>query len=85
MVEVIKAEDIPNLGDYDIDIYNAIIVPKGATNGDMIKAMFPNTEFKNDHDFTIWGYINNGDCVARYGIDWWNAPYKRGNENGKVC
>ena len=35
MIEVIKAEDIPNLGDCDIDIYNAIIVPRNATNGDM--------------------------------------------------
>lgn len=42
MVEVIKAEGIPNLGDYDIDIYNAIIIPKGATNYDILKAVFGN-------------------------------------------
>ncbi len=41
----------------------AILIPNGATNGDMIKAMFP-------HD-----YIKIYD---RSVSSWWNAPYERG-------
>ena len=39
---------------------NAIPIPENATNGDMIKAMFPN-EPDFEYDFFR---------------DWWNAPYK---------
>lgn len=49
MVEVIEVEDCgDNIGDYDIPIHNAIIIPRGATNGDMIKVMFPNVECGKD-------------------------------------
>jgi len=35
MEEVIKVEDCgENIGDYDIPIHNAIIIPRGATNGE---------------------------------------------------
>ena len=41
MAEVIKVEDCgENIGDYDIPIRNAIIIPRGATNGDVIKLCF---------------------------------------------
>ena len=57
---------------------NAIEIPKGATNGDMIKAMFPNIEIEG-----IGGEIK---CIAAqngtsyFALDWWNAPYKKGRE-----
>ena len=50
----------------------AIPIPKGATNGDMIKALFPDADISlNDSCFE--GVVN------RYGFDekWWNAPYKK--------
>ena len=86
MIEVIKAEDIPNLGDYDINIYNAIIVPNGATNGDIIKAMFPNQTIgcaipitdRNGAKF----YRTTINGVTDFTEDWWNALYKRGSEDG---
>jgi len=56
-----------------------IYVPKGATNGDMIKAMFPyfqiNEEWKATRHFEL-----RTDCTEITGIatsDWWNAPYKK--------
>lgn len=58
-------------------IKDGVLISADATNGDMIMAMCPDVEFKNDHEFTIWGYINNGACIVRYDIDWWNAPYKK--------
>ena len=47
-------------------------IPDNATNGDMIKAMFPNEEIIE----------TDGACVyvgvkMRFDKDWWNAPYKR--------
>lgn len=55
---------------------DAIPIPKGATNGDMIKAMFPdliyhegmNKERIFDRDLIVGDVFN----------DWWNAPYKGG-------
>ena len=57
---------------------NCIEIPNGATNGDMIKTMFPNIEIEG-----IGGEIK---CIATkngtsyFALDWWNAPYKKGGE-----
>ena len=54
---------------------NCIEIPNGATNGDMIKTMFPNIEIEG-----IGGEIK---CIATkngtsyFALDWWNAPYKK--------
>lgn len=45
---------------------NAISIPKGATNGEIIQALFPNIDkvFSNVIDLNLW----------------WNAPYKAESE-----
>ena len=59
---------------------NCIEIPNGATNGDMIKTIFPNIEIEG-----IGGEIK---CIATkngtsyFALDWWNAPYKKGITNG---
>ena len=63
---------------------NVIPIPEGATNGDMIKAMFPNCEQKehmNNGYFEM--YFDNDLRNASYmrvSKDWWNAPYQKGAE-----
>jgi hypothetical protein len=59
------------------------------TNGDMIKAIFPNAEFDNAMPFTDgrWEIMNldtKNKTRATYKptqlrtyADWWNAPYER--------
>ena len=48
MEEVIKVEDCgENIGDYDIPIHNAIIIPRGATNGDIYELVFDKKVSKN--------------------------------------
>jgi len=70
MTEVIEVEDCgEKIGDYDIPIHNAIIVPDNATNGDMIEAMFPN-ELLTSITSTLWW----GDNMS-FNKDWWDAPY----------
>ena len=74
MTEVIKVEDCgENIGDYDVPIYKAILITKNATNGDMIKAMFPYLNFTN---VLAKMYAQNGKIL----LEWWNAPYKAESE-----
>lgn len=61
----------------DIDDAQTILtIPDNPTNGDMIKAMFPNIE--------MWGESKNtlnyslGGMIHRVLKSWWNAPYKKG-------
>lgn len=53
------------------------------TNGDMIKAMFPNAWKSNyiDSDNKCTLYI--GDDELEVDIDWWNAPFKTESEEEK--
>lgn len=60
---------------------NAIPIPDGATNGDMIKAMFPNALISKDIDcYVVEIEYDNWDSSFKrtYPQDWWNAPYERG-------
>ena len=52
---------------------NAIVIPEGATNGDVIKAVFPNKQFVSVCSTRIYDFTtdNKIDCD----LDWWNAPY----------
>ena len=69
-----------NISDVLKVLENCIEIPNGATNGDMIKAMFPNIEIEG-----IGGEIK---CIATqigfgtsyFALDWWNAPYNKYGE-----
>ena len=54
-------------------LVSAIIIPEGATNGDMIKDMFPDLVNSN---MDLVDVFNNAKS-------WWNAPYK-GNLSEKL-
>jgi hypothetical protein len=45
-------------------IQNGTPIPDNATNGDVIKALFP-----NEHDFE-----------TDFDEEWWNAPYRKGGK-----
>lgn len=51
----------------------AIPIPDNATNGDVIKAMFPNV-YSEECDYDIFTTLD-GD--TRFTYDWWNAPYRK--------
>ena len=63
---------------------DTIEIRKDATDGDMRKAMFPDSEikeirgtFKGDLlDYRTW----LGGCFRDFLLDWWNEPFKRGEE-----
>ena len=58
-------------------IRNGTPLPENATNGDMVKAMFPNLKWcinENNEVFTV------NQNIVRLSLDWWNAPYKAESE-----
>lgn len=60
-------------------------ISDNTTNGDAIKAMFPNIEIdyheKSDFvDSHVTVYIKDCDTCQDYSCDWWNAPYKGGKQ-----
>ena len=69
-----------------------IEIPENATNGDMIKAVFPNAEFYNAMPFTDsrWETMNldtenetratSKPTQLRTYADWWNSPYRKEQE-----
>lgn len=68
---------------------NGVILPDNATNGDMIKAMFPYACFEEYEDECRYIVIMRADGKASivrsdFEWDWWNAPYKGGQEDGKA-
>jgi hypothetical protein len=60
---------------------NAISIPEGATNGDMIKAMFPDAKVNNTkYSYVVevkLPYHSKYDTGLLFDKDWWNAPYKK--------
>ena len=62
-----------------------IPIPPRATNGDMIKAMFPNAQidYHEESDLVddyVTVFIKGCDTCQDYSYDWWNAPYEGGEE-----
>lgn len=61
---------------------NAIPIPENATNGDMIKAMFPNFKITDLKNKMI--KVDISESYDEYfEKTWWNSPYKRESENKK--
>lgn len=62
----------------------AIPIPKRATNGDMIEAMFPNCEQKehmNNGYFEMYFDNDLGNAsYMRISKEWWRAPYSKEGE-----
>jgi len=59
---------------------SAIKIPQNATNGDAIKAIFPNIKIEEiDNDFLV---VRNWDIQGTpFFKVWWNAPYKAESED----
>jgi hypothetical protein len=54
-----------------------IEIPTNATNGDVIKAVFPNIEFWEFKTTTsMCVQFNDFREIKLFPLEWWNAPYK---------
>lgn len=56
-------------------IRNCTPFPENATNGDMIKAMFPNIAIVNVFGGDIWFKVDNS-FFLQCSESWWDSPYK---------
>jgi len=56
---------------------DVIPIPEGATNGDMIKAMFPQWDLREEigYEYKLFGETHKFEGLVDE--DWWNAPYKK--------
>ena len=84
----VKLEDILETIENQSEL-KAIVIPPNATNGDMIKAMFPNVEIVRQEINSISNNIVVRDnsflgAINRFHADWWNAPYKREVEDEQI-
>jgi len=57
-----------------------ILIPEGATNGDMIKVIFPNVECGKDELGNVFIISSAQLGYIAFRESWWNAPYKKGME-----
>lgn len=62
------------LGEIGLEnVQNIVLIKNGATNGDIIKTMFPNADIEI-HNITVYVIFDN---VISFDLDWWNALYER--------
>ena len=52
-------------------------IPDNATNGDVIKAIFPNSDIEEHRTYMK---IVEGDYLLPCAYLWWNAPYQKGGK-----
>ena len=66
-------------------VYDAVkfgkVLPYRATNGDAIKALFPDSELHKESDYAYLT-ISKGVYLEDRDGTWWNAPYKAGDTDG---
>ena len=58
---------------------NAIPIPEGATNGDMVKMIFPDSKILDVGDQKRIWLPNHNQYLINCSLEWWNSPYKRGD------
>ena len=89
MSDLVKMSDIINIyNTYDSEKareqvmkllpINAVIIPDNATNGDMIKTIFPGTTgmgFDAQLNFEMHLDNEHNYHVGKFNQDWWNEPY----------
>lgn len=65
---------------------NCIEIPKGATNGDIIKIIFPDVIISESEDTVHLKYpaVNSDPLFfVQVSKSWWNSPYKVESEDKK--
>ena len=73
----------------EVDLSNAstvLTIPDNPTNGDVIKAIFPDAKITEYLDLVQVEIIVKGLNLVEIecDINWWNAPYKRGTDESST-
>ena len=59
-----------------------ITIPDEATNGDVIKILFPDSEVAETQGLVpkvCFESHSDEQCISFFDTSWWNAPYKKGD------
>ena len=63
-------------------IHNGIPIPDNATNGDILKIVFPDSEYTQNMVDMKYGFryltFNGNSCSMQISDKWWYAPYQKG-------
>ena len=71
-------------GLYEKFIANGTPLPNNATNGDIMKTVFPNLHFgRNSLSSEYIVFVNHHPLVS-CSKDWWDTPYKIESENNNA-
>ena len=65
-----------------MSILNGKVLPDNATNGDVIKMMFPTMDISTNGKFGKEGtvFVHHKEHIIIFDLDWWNAPYREDGE-----
>lgn len=75
-----KYAELRIIEDYEIDDVPTIFeISDNATNGDVIKAMFPSGKIWKSDSYMCLLIYGQGDAQM-FDVDWWNAPYQKGGK-----
>lgn len=58
------------------NVQNIVLIKNGATNGDVIKAIFSNVDIVI-HNMTAYMIFDMHSNGISFDLDWWNALYER--------
>lgn len=61
-------------------IYDGTPIPDNATNGDVIKAMFPKAYVDENRYETPFIDVTYEGEVKSFSETWWNSPYQKGGK-----
>lgn len=61
---------------FSVPLADVIEIPKGATNGDIIKALFKTEILFVSEKFNVIT-VRYDNHSKNYDLDWWNAPYRK--------
>ena len=65
------------LTECELAILNGKAIPDNATNGDVVKALFPNGITAK---FATFMRFIDGDHYFNCSEEWWNSPYQKGGK-----
>jgi len=55
-------------------VKKAVVIPENPTNGDVIKALFP--DYKTEIEYERVIFFKNDESWITCHPEWWNSPYK---------
>lgn len=81
-----NVSDWLNLSDDDVKVITSVVqanskvieIPNNETNGDIFQKIYDVWDYK-EGEYTIDVFMKN--CIARFSLEWWNAPYEKGENN----